>query len=210
MNDYTSGTARSNAVFSQPRLASIITSFTGVNLVLPSAIRPPLPACVKGAEFLVRQIHRSCANVLFEVRYLAGPRDRQDGRAASEHPRERDLTRTHTSFLGDAVDEGPVSSDAARNRKEGNTASIDKVEKVLDGRDPEESLCGPDLLGRLAQAGVTDQTFTLKLADGAKLLVPRHLRIEAVKLPEVDTFDRDAASSSRRIAADILGGPTGI
>ena len=66
-----------------------------------------LPACVKGAEFLVRQLHRSCANVLFEVRYLAGPRDREDGRAASEHPRERDLTRTHTSFLGDAVDEGP-------------------------------------------------------------------------------------------------------
>jgi hypothetical protein len=114
---------------------------------------------------------------------------------------------------------------AARKRKEGNeadavrsaviehglAASIDKVEKVLGDRDPEESLCGPDLLdGHLAQAGVTDQTFTLELADGAKLLVPRHLRIEAVKLPEVDTFDRDAASSSRRIAADILGGPTGI
>jgi hypothetical protein len=66
-----------------------------------------LPLCVKGAEFLVRQLHRSCGNVLFEVPYLAGPRDRQDGRAAAEDPCERNLTRTHTSFLGDTVDEGP-------------------------------------------------------------------------------------------------------
>jgi hypothetical protein len=84
-------------------------------------------------------------------------------------------------------------------------ASIDKVEKVLDGRDPEESLCGKDLLNvHLAQADVTNQTFTLKLADGIELLVPRHFRIDAVKLPEVDAFEPETPQAHQDALAQIF------
>lgn len=84
-------------------------------------------------------------------------------------------------------------------------ASIDEVEEVLDGRDAEEPLCGPDLLdGHLAQANVTDQTLTLKLADGIELLVPRDFRIDAVKLPEVDAFEPETPQAHQDALAQIF------
>src|SRR6185436_12386335 len=107
--------------------------------------------------------------------------------------------------LRDAIDNSTRSRELARReRKPWDEAdlvggaicqhvlavALDEVVAVLhrhDGKYPTSRL---DVRHRdLAQSGVTDDAVIEKLTHGAELFVAGHLGIDAMKLPEIDSFD---------------------
>src|SRR5580692_4621319 len=61
------------------------------------------PHAVEGCELLVRELDRGSADVLLQMRHLAGARNRQHDGAALQEPGERDLSRARLMLVGDGV-----------------------------------------------------------------------------------------------------------
>ena len=71
-------------------------------------------------------------------------------------------------------------------------AAIDEVVAVLHRRDLEDLGGGLDVGDRdFAQAGMADDAVVEQRLDRAELLVARHLRIDAVQLPQIDLLDAE-------------------
>src|SRR3954471_19783887 len=75
--------------------------------------------------------------------------------------------------------------------------AVREVVAVLDGDDVEELARAFDLLDRhFRQSRVQNFSFALELADYAELILFRNIRIDAVQLPEIDSFDAQAAQAA--------------
>jgi hypothetical protein len=64
--------------------------------------------------------------------------------------------------------------------------------------------------GDLGQPDVADLAFLDELPDRAELLFGRHLRIDAVQLPEVDAVDSQAAQGPFEALAQRFGTAVGV
>ena len=159
------------------------------------------------------------------MRDLRGARDRQHHRAALEQPGERDLARGRAVDLAMASRIVPGLREIARGeRKPGDEAdavrlaviqhvfagAIDEIVAVLHRRDREHLRRGLDLGDRdLAQPGVTDDASSISDLDGVELLVARHLRVDAVQLPQPDLLDAELVTALARFGARYSGRPSG-
>jgi hypothetical protein len=54
---------------------------------------------------------------------------------------------------------------------------------------------------------VAHQPFSLKLPDGAELLIRRHLGVDSMELPEVDSVQSEPLETSLQLSAQELGPP---
>src|SRR5690606_30528046 len=132
-------------------------------------------------------------------------------RAALEHPRQRDLRRGGIVALRDLIEAAARLRELARGQREprderdifalaviedGFTLARDEVVQVLDTDDREEFARRLDLFDvDFAQADMADQTLALHVSDNAELLVARGFIVDAVKLPQVDALDVEAAQA---------------
>src|SRR5258708_33600732 len=95
---------------------------------------------------------------------------------------------------------------AGRERKPGNeadmvggamgehilAAAVDQVVAVLHRRHPKYLSGGRDVGHRdLAQSRMADDALVQQLTHGAELFVARHVRVDAMKLPEIDLLDAE-------------------
>ena len=82
---------------------------------------------------------------------------------------------------------------------------VDEVVAVLHGRHLEVFRGRLDLLDRdLAEAGVADDPLVEQRGDGRELLVARHLRIDAVELPQVDHVDAETPAAEMGLLDEIF------
>jgi len=84
--------------------------------------------------------------------------------------------------------------------------AVDDIVAVLHGGDGEHLGRRLDVGDRhLAQAGEADDLVIDELADGGELLVARHLRVDAVELPQVDAFDAEIGAALLRLGDQVVG-----
>src|ERR1700741_4479987 len=88
--------------------------------------------------------------------------------------------------------------------------SLDEVVAVLHRHDRKYPSGRLDVFHRdLAQSGVADDAFIEKLTHRAELFVARHLRIDAMKLPEIDMLNAESFETALGLSDEIGGTSVG-
>src|SRR6266403_735813 len=155
------------------------------------------------------------------MRELRCAGDWQYDRAAREYPGKGNLARGRAVAPGDRVQHRARPGEVAgRQRKPGYepdpvplavdqhvlAVANDQVVAVLNRGHLEEFGGGFDLGHRdFAQPGVTDHTIAKQRLDGIKLLITRHLRIDAVQLPQPDLLDAELATALLGLLDQVFG-----
>jgi hypothetical protein len=88
--------------------------------------------------------------------------------------------------------------------------SIAHVVQVLHAHDVEDAVRLLELGdAHLGESDMADESLVDELPDGAELLRRRHLRVDAVQLPQVDALDAQSAQRHVQGLAQVLRPPHG-
>src|SRR6185437_11927698 len=191
-------------------------------------MRLAAPEPVELGEFVVAEPDFGGRDVLGQMRELAGAGDRQHHRAAPEEPGERDLVRRRAVRRGDPGERRPLGrpphqlAGAERVERDKPDRLLGAVvedlvmhaveEVVLVLHSGHRKMAGGDLdiLDRyLAQPDMAHDPLVDQRPHHRKLGLPRHLRVDAVELPQIDPLDPQPMPAVDRLLAEVFGPPVG-